>query len=149
MKINKFILVVSFLCISLFVFFGLLKLKNKVLESDKVAIESFTPGTVAYKSRLDIQKEALKEIEHIEKGFAYQKVGKYDLAISEYLKAIEVVKGTNEEFVARLELSKCYEEVGEYELATKEIDWLLPQSNPEFKKELQERKERLLKLVNQ
>lgn len=118
-------------------------------EGSMSAKKAFTPGTEAYKERLKMKERAEKYFQYIDKGKEYEKNGKYNLAVNEFQKAAELEKGSSYERWPRAELVDCYEKLLKYDLAIKELDWLIPRTNQEFVKGLQERRERLLKLIHQ
>ncbi len=82
-------------------------------------------GSPAREAYNKIWERVNKEGDQINKAFAYEKEGKFDLAILEYKKALEMVNGGGYEGIIHGGLSNCYEKLGQYDLAIKEIDWLI------------------------
>ena len=82
-----------------------------------------------------------------EKGTEYEKEGKYDLAIEQYKKALEM---GGPEWVERALLAGAYEKSGQYELAVQEINWLIPRiARQEVKDEYIARKQKLEELLKE
>lgn len=82
-----------------------------------------------------------------QKGSKYEKEGKYDLAIEQYKKALEM---NYDEWMAKCGLADAYEKSGQYELAIQEIDWIIAQ-NPrqQVKDEYITRKQKMEKLIEE
>jgi tetratricopeptide (TPR) repeat protein len=82
-----------------------------------------------------------------EQGEKYEEEGKYDLAIEQYKKALNM---GGPAWVERALLADVYEKSGQYELAIQEIDWIIAQ-NPreEVKDEYIARKQKLEKLITE
>jgi tetratricopeptide (TPR) repeat protein len=83
----------------------------------------------------------------LKNGDIYEKEGKYDLAIDQYRKALEL--GANKS-VCKAALARVYEKSNQYGLAIQEIDWIIAQ-NPreEVKDEYIARKQKLEKLITE
>jgi tetratricopeptide (TPR) repeat protein len=100
-----------------------------------------------------IKEEIISKIQEvgaiIKNGSKYEDEGKYDLAIEQYKKAMEL--GENDDkALCRVLLADVYEKSGQYELAIQEIDWIIAQ-NPreEVKDEYIARKQKLEKLITE
>lgn len=156
-RIPKKVIIFSSVLVALVILIVIGKIGWKVLsELEQEAInlrEEYTPGTATYKHRIETEKEIARQWEHIHSGLQFEQSEKYENAIQEYIKALEIVKNTGNEYIVRNGLSRCYEKTSQYQLAIQEIDWLLerydPNEKPELIKELQQRKANLEKLLQQ
>lgn len=80
-------------------------------------------------------------------GDIYEKEGKYDLAIEQYKKALDL--GANK-YVCKAALARAYEKSGKYELAIQEIDWIISQNlRQQVKDEYIARKQKIEKLIEE
>lgn len=142
-KLIRFMSIVSILLV--LVFSGWVFYKFGVaFKKHNEAVRLPPPGSIAEKQSSAIWAQVREEEGVLAKALALEKEGKYDLAIEEYKKALNIVRGDFGEI--RYGLSICYEKTGQYALALKEIDWLLDRkvlATPE----LLERKKRIQELI--
>ena len=119
----------------------------KMFEEHNRATQLPAPGTPA-RERLDKTWARISEEgEQIDKAMKLEKEGKYDLAILEYKKALEMGMSESE---ARYGLSICYEKTGQYDLAIEQIDWFISKKPGEdAMKNLIQRKAHIQKLLQE
>jgi tetratricopeptide (TPR) repeat protein len=147
-QIKKLILIiVSIILCVIFMGWVCYEFARVFMEREK-AMQLPPYGSPARETYNKIWEKVSRENDQINKAFAFEKEGKLDLAIMEYKKALEMVKGGGYEFMVREELSICYEKTKQYGLSLDELNWLIDKKpRPEVLNELLARKENLQGLL--
>jgi tetratricopeptide (TPR) repeat protein len=145
MKIKKKHLIISIPILAILIALGgyLTYFFNELDKAKRGYVQSFDPTTEIGRANIEMRRRIDEKMKHEIKGNAYFKQGKYELAVEEYKKAPN-------KWMSHYGLADTYEAMGRYEDAINEIDWLIAQNpRPDVIQELQERKERLEKLLEQ